>query len=65
MGYFYDDKPYKGTYPADLLDESSDSAGYADPLSDAVFAFAWAFVAALITFLTWVYKNGGLPLWNS
>jgi len=63
--WFYDDKPYKGTLPADLSDESSDSAGYADPLSDAVCAFAWTFIAALVAFLTWIYKNGGLPLWNS
>jgi hypothetical protein len=59
------DQPYQGTLPADLRDESSDSAGFSDPLGDAVCAFAWTFIVGLVAFLTWTYKNGGLPLWNS
>lgn len=35
--WFYDDSPYKGTRPADLDNEPSESAGFADYLSDALF----------------------------
>lgn len=56
------DQPYQGTQPADFRDESSDSAGFADPLTDAVIAFAAAFIVALVAFLTWAYQNGSLPL---
>jgi len=49
--WFYDDKPYKGTVPADLQDdESSDSAGYADWVTDCLFAvFVIALTSALAT----------------
>lgn len=63
--WFYDDKPYRGTRPADLeADESSDSAGYADPLGDGVTAFACAFIVALVAYLTWAHKAGMLPVWG-
>lgn len=63
--WFYDDKPYKGTVPADLeTDESSDSAGFADPVCDGVFAFAGVFIVALVAYLTWAYKAGMLPVWG-
>lgn len=63
MSYFYDDRPHKGTSPADLQDdENSDSAGYADPLGNAVCAFAWVFIIALVIALTWAYQAGALPL---
>jgi hypothetical protein len=42
--------------------DTDESSGFADPLGDAVTAFAAAFVVALIAFLTWAYQNGALPL---
>lgn len=63
--WFYSDKPHKFNWPADTDPaENEDSAGFADPLGDAVRAFAWTFVVGLVAFLTWTYKNGGLPLWQ-
>lgn len=63
--FFYNDRPYQGTRPADLeSDESSDSSGFADPLSDGITAFAWVFIVLLIAFITWSHKNGSLPLWG-
>lgn len=57
--FFDNDHPYKGTRPADL-----NGARYSDPLGDAVCAFVWTFIVALVAYLTWAYKAGMLPVWG-
>ncbi len=57
--WFYNDKPYKGTRPADLADQRP-----GDPMSDGITAFAWTFIVALVAYLTWAYKAGMLPVWG-
>ena len=49
--WFYDDRTYKGTCQADPeSDEGSDSAGYADWVTDCLFAvFVIALTSALAT----------------
>jgi hypothetical protein len=44
--------------------DPQDSAGFADPLGDAVTAFAWTFIVALIAYLIWAYEAGQLPIWR-
>lgn len=53
--WFYDDKPYKGTRPADLPDESTDSAGFADTLG-RVRVMAWLCAFAFVGFVAWCAK---------
>lgn len=55
-------EPYRFSRPDPV--ENEDSAGYADPLGNAVTAFAVVFVVALIAFLTWAHQAGKLPLWG-
>lgn len=62
--WFYDDKPYKGTCQADPeSDEGSDSAGYADMITDCAFALVVVVIAALVAMGVWVYRTGGIPPW--
>lgn len=44
--------------------DQDNSASYADPVGDAVFAFAGAFIVALVAYLTWAHKAGMLPVWG-
>lgn len=57
------DQTYQGTVPADLSDESSDSAGYADMITDCAFALVVVVIAALVAMGVWVYRTGGITPW--
>lgn len=57
------DQPYQGTLPADLSDESSDSAGYADMVTDIAFAVIVIVIVAMIAMAAWVIRTGGIPPW--
>ena len=48
--------PYRFSRPDPV--ENEDSAG------NAVCAFTWVFIVALVAYLTWAYKAGMLPVWG-
>lgn len=44
-------------------EDQSDSAGYANMITDCAFALVVVVIAALVAMGVWVYRTGGIPPW--